>query len=109
MSCFCDIENRAIKTAAPGIDLRTFWGREMLVSVVDLAPGAVLPDHSHPHEQAGTILSGEMEMTIDGETRNLTAGDTYIIPGGVPHSAVAGEKPVRVIDVFSPVREDYQY
>ena len=109
MKYFCDLENREIKEALPGIDLRTFWGEKMLVSVVDLQPGAEMPNHSHPHEQAGTIISGQLTFTIDGETRLLKSGDAYIIPGGVFHGAIAGDEPVKVIDVFSPVREDYQY
>jgi quercetin dioxygenase-like cupin family protein len=48
-------------------------------------------------------------MTIAGETRWLEPGDTYIIPGGVDHMAVTGDEPCRALDVFSPVREAYQY
>lgn len=109
MKHFIDLENRETKEIVPGIQLKTFWGKEMLLSFVDLAPHAVLPNHNHPHEQAGTILSGELELTIDGEKRLLNTGDAYIIPGGVDHSAKTGEKPARVLDIFSPVREDYKY
>jgi quercetin dioxygenase-like cupin family protein len=65
--------------------------------------------HNHPHEQAGTIISGRLQMTIAGETRWLEPGDTYIIPGGVDHMAVTGDESARVLDIFSPVREAYQY
>ena len=106
---FCDLENRASKEAAPGVHIRTFWQNEMLLSSVDLEPGAVVPMHSHPHEQCGVVIWGEMDLTIAGETRHLKAGDCYIIPGDVEHSATAGDAPVRVVDVFAPVREDYQY
>lgn len=109
MSYFCDIENREGKEVVPGITIRTFWGDKMLVSVVDLDANTQLPNHSHPHEQAGTVISGSMALTIDGETRHLGPGDTYLIPGGVEHSAYTGELPARVIDIFSPVREDYKY
>jgi quercetin dioxygenase-like cupin family protein len=81
----------------------------MLLSIADLAPNAVMPVHSHPHEQAGTVISGELELTIGEETRTIVVGDTFIIPGGVEHSAKTGDAPARVMDVFSPVREDYQY
>lgn len=56
----------------------------------ELAPGAVLALHNHPHEQAGLILEGELELTIDDETRLLTTGSAYIIPGGTTHYAHAG-------------------
>jgi quercetin dioxygenase-like cupin family protein len=109
MQHFCDLENRKAKDVAPGVKIRTFWGNEMLLSVVDFAANAVVPAHSHPQEQAGTGISGEFELTIDGESRWIRTGDTYIIPGGVEHSGRTGDTPARVLDVFSPVREDYQY
>jgi len=109
MQHFCDLENREAKEIVPGIHIRTFWGSEMLLSIVDFAPNAVVPAHSHPHEQAGTVISGEFELTIDGEAHWVRPGDTYIIPGGVEHSGRSGNTPARALDIFSPVREDYQY
>jgi quercetin dioxygenase-like cupin family protein len=106
---FCDMAEREAKEVIPGIWIRTFWEKNMLLSAVDLDPKAVLPIHHHPHEQAGTVIFGQLALTIAGETRTLQPGDAYIIPGGVEHSAVAGDTPTRVIDIFSPVREEYQY
>ena len=109
MQHFCDVEDREIKEIAPGIRIRTFWGDQMLISIADLDANATLPTHSHPHEQAGTVISGELELTIGGETHRLKPGRPFIIPGGVEHSGRAGDTPARVMDVFSPVRQDYQY
>ena len=109
MSYFCDVEGREAKEIAPGVQIRTYWADKMLLSLVDIKPSAVVPMHHHPHEQAGTVMNGRLQMTIDGETRWLEAGDTYIIPGGIEHMAVAGDEPTRVLDIFSPVREAYQY
>lgn len=106
---FLDIESRATKELAPGVQARTFWQDEMLVAIVDLESHSEVPTHNHPHEQAGSVLSGELSLTIDGETRTLTQGDAYLIPGNVEHSATTGDMPARVIDVFSPVREEYKY
>jgi len=106
---FCDLEERETREIAPGVRIRTFWGERMLISVVDLDPNAVVPEHNHEHEQCGTVISGEMALTIGGETRHLKPGDTYLIPSGVDHMARTGEGPARVLDVFSPVREAYQY
>ncbi len=93
---------------AAGILARTFWGEKMLMSVVDLEPNAEMPLHSHPHEQVGMILSGAFEMEIGGEKRLLKAGDVYVIPGDVSHCGRSLESAVKVLDVFSPVREDYK-
>ena len=109
MSYFFDVENREAKKVAPGVRIRTFWADQMLLSVVDVAAGAAVPMHNHPHEQAGTVINGRLQMTIAGETRWLEPGDTYIIPGGIDHMVLAGDEPARVLDVFSPVREAYQY
>ena len=109
MRYFCDLENREAKEVVPGVHLRTFWGKEMLVSVTELEANTDMPVHSHPHEQVGTVISGELELTIEGETRLIKPGDVFIVPGGVEHGARTGDLPARVMDVFSPVREDYQY
>ncbi len=109
MSYFYDPETRARKNLLPGVDARTFWGEQMLLAVVDLDAQAVIPSHSHPHEQGGIVLQGEMEFTIAGETQRLKPGDLYIIPSGVAHSVRIFDQPVRVLDIFSPVREEYKY
>ncbi|MGA8262909.1 MAG: cupin domain-containing protein [Ignavibacteriaceae bacterium] len=109
MKYLCDFENREAKEMLPGVKIRTFWGKEMLLSLVDLDANTTVPMHSHLHEQAGTIISGELEMTINGEKRLFKDGDTYIIPGNVQHEAVTGNKPAQILDIFSPVREEYKY
>ncbi len=109
MQYFLDFENRASKEVAPGIRIKTFWGNETLLSMAYLDANAILPEHSHPQEQSSTIISGELTLTIDGETRVLKAGDSSIIPGGVVHSGKAGNTGAQVVDVFSPVRDDYRY
>jgi quercetin dioxygenase-like cupin family protein len=109
MSHFHDLEERETKELLAGVEARTFWGKHMLLAVVDLDANAVIPDHSHPHEQGGIVLEGEMLFIIGGETRRLKPGDLYIIPGGVHHSVAVGPHPARVLDIFSPVREEYKY
>ena len=106
---YYDPSERETKELAPGISARTFWGENMLVSVVDLDANMPLPEHSHPHEQVGMILAGSVEFNIAGETRMLGPGEVFIVPGGVPHSAHTGPHGAKVMDVFSPVRGDLKY
>jgi quercetin dioxygenase-like cupin family protein len=94
-------------TPFPGVALRTTPGDALMVSVVSLEEGAVVPDHSHPHEQMGYLVSGRLEFTVGGRTEVLGPGDVWRIPGGVPHRVVAVGGPAVAIDVFHPVREDY--
>lgn len=92
----------------PGVHIFTAAGQELMLSLVEMAPHAVVEPHSHPHEQMGILLEGELTFTIGGQTRTLRPGEMWRIPGGVVHSAVAGERPVKALDVFHPVREEYR-
>ena len=105
---FHDLENREWKELFAGVRVRTFWGKEMLVMHVEIDEGADVPMHSHPHEQGGTVLSGEVRFTIGGESRTVGAGDSYIIPSGVEHKAL-GLQNSKLFEIFSPVREEYKF
>jgi quercetin dioxygenase-like cupin family protein len=106
---FYNPQERPVKDLLPGMHIRTFWGEEQLLSLVDLDADTVLPRHSHPHEQSTFVLEGELEFELAGETRLVHAGELIIIPGGVEHVAKIGPRPARVLDTFSPVREDFKY
>lgn len=95
-------------TIFPGVNIFTMAGEKMMLSRVEFEPHAVVQAHSHPHEQMGMLVSGELTFTIGGETRTLQPGEMWNIPGGVVHSAVAGKDPVVALDFFSPVRDDYR-
>ena len=92
----------------PGVDIYTTSCEQMMLSLVEMQPGAVVEEHSHPHEQMGLMLEGEATFTIGGETQLVRAGEMWRIPGGVAHKVVNGETPGRAIDIFHPIREDYQ-
>ena len=79
------------------------------LGALNIGPGAVVPLHTHPHEQCGRVLSGSFHLTIDGETRLLREGDHYVIPGGTPHAAKGTEHPSLALDIFSPPREEYKF
>jgi quercetin dioxygenase-like cupin family protein len=104
---FIDIQSLKSVEAIPGCHLRTPFGENILLSYLEMEPGAAVPIHDHPHEQAGMLISGQLELTIGDETKVCSAGDMFIIPPNVPHRAKAIDGPVTVLDIFSPVREDY--
>ncbi len=95
-------------TIFPGVEIFTTAGERMMLSLVEFEPHAVVESHSHPHEQMGLLLSGELTFTIGDEVYLVQPGDMWCIPGGVAHQAVAGDQPVRALDVFCPIREDYR-
>jgi quercetin dioxygenase-like cupin family protein len=101
-------ESKLAKQIFEGILARSFWGESIMLVVVDLEPDASLPNHSHPHEQGGIVIEGELEFTVAGETQLLQTGDLYIIPGNVEHSVKVGEVPAKVLDIFHPIREDFK-
>jgi quercetin dioxygenase-like cupin family protein len=100
-----EVERREL---VPGLSLRTMWGDKVMMSLVEIAPRAVLPEHRHPHEQAGIVLQGEFDFTIGGETRRVRQGEAYVIPGDVAHSLVGSDGWSLVLDIFSPPREEYK-
>jgi quercetin dioxygenase-like cupin family protein len=91
----------------PGVEAFTMAGQHILLSWVELAPGAIVERHCHPHEQLGMLIEGTVVFEIDGESQTLEPGDTWRIPGDVPHRVVAGDLGAKAVDVFHPVREDY--
>lgn len=99
-----DIRPHAIRE---GITARAVNGERITMAVVDLDPGAQLPEHHHENEQLGFVISGVITMRIGGDKRELHAGDTYSIKSNVPHDAVAGPDGCTVADVFAPVRADW--
>ncbi|HEY8760154.1 MAG TPA: cupin domain-containing protein [Candidatus Dormibacteraeota bacterium] len=91
----------------PGVLAHAVRTEHVTFALIDLAPNVAVAEHSHPNEQAGFIIQGTLTFTIGGETRELKPGDTYVIPGGIRHSAVAGPEGTVAVDIFSPPREDW--
>jgi quercetin dioxygenase-like cupin family protein len=86
---------------------RRVQGDRITLAIVELAPNAVVPEHRHAAEQLGMVIRGQMHFTVDGETRDLGPGGTWRILGDRPHDVVAGAEGAVVIDVFSPIRSDW--
>ncbi|MEI6205647.1 MAG: cupin domain-containing protein [Desulfuromonadales bacterium] len=93
--------------AIDGIRQKTLvHGDKTLMVEFRLQKGANLPLHSHPHEQTGYLVKGQIRLTIGSEVHDVLQGDSWCIPGDTLHSAEITEDSVAV-EVFSPVREDY--
>jgi len=92
----------------PGVVRRTLTaGDRMMLVEVTLEDGAIVPTHTHPHEQTGYLVSGRMLFELGAETRELGPGDCWLAPSGEPHQVTALE-PCVVVDIFSPPREEYR-
>jgi quercetin dioxygenase-like cupin family protein len=104
MSQITSIPPRAL---ASGIKGHYVHGEKSTLGLVMLEAGSTVPPHQHPQEQITYILEGKLQMVIDGKDCLLETGTYYVIPPHVVHSAEALTD-CRLIDVFSPVREDYK-
>ena len=103
---FFDASTLPRKEAFAGISVCSAHLPNVMITHFIFEPGAVAPGHDHPHEQISFILEGEMEFTLAGETRVLTAGQGVTIPPGLRHGARALTRTL-VLDAWSPVRSDY--
>jgi len=90
-----------------GVLARPVNGERVTVGFVDLDPNVQVPEHRHENEQVGFVLRGSITMVIAGESRELGVGSTYTITSQVPHSAKAGAGGASVVDVFAPIRADW--
>ncbi len=92
----------------PGLHRRTMVaGKSMMICECTFDSGVQVPIHSHPHEQAGYVVSGKIRIIIDGESSDLGPGDSYCALSNVPHS-VSTFEPSVVIDMFCPPRDEYR-
>ena len=98
---------RAFELVA-GVTGRPLFGEGAMLNLIDFEPGAVVPLHSHPHEQLGICLRGVQVLVVDGVEHPIGPMEGYVIPGGVEHAARCGPEGATVVDVFQPVREDYR-
>ena len=98
---------RAFELAA-GVSGRPLFGRDAMLNLIRFEPEATVPLHSHPHEQLGIVLEGMQALVIDATAYELGPLEAYVLPGGVEYSAYCGLDGALVLDVFTPIREDYR-
>jgi quercetin dioxygenase-like cupin family protein len=91
----------------PGIKRQTVTsGQSMYQMLATLEPGSKMPEHQHPQEQIVHVLSGRMKLIVRGAPHELTPGDSFYLGSHVPHAVETIEQ-TRVLDTFSPPRDEY--
>jgi quercetin dioxygenase-like cupin family protein len=91
-----------------GIQIKTLViGESTLMTEFRLSKDAVIPFHSHPYEQTGYLISGNIILHIEKEKYDMKKGDSWCIQENRPHQADVIEDSI-VLEVFSPPREDYK-
>jgi quercetin dioxygenase-like cupin family protein len=102
-----DWDTVPVEKTAEGIERQMIVGQNMTMCRFRFAPFVVTAEHTHPHEQMTLILQGKVKFTISGEERILSAGDVCHFPPHNRHGATMLDEEVILIDIFSPVREDF--
>ncbi len=90
----------------PAIARRFITGERVTVARFELKKGGVVPRHAHENEQVSFVVSGRLQFDANGRTVIVAAGEVLQIPGGVEHEVHVLEDAL-VIDIFSPVRQDW--
>lgn len=101
------IKDLKSKEPIPGITGYYAHGDKHTFGYVEIKKGTIIPEHHHIHEQITYVIEGQLDMTIAGEPCPLTPGMFQIIPSNTTHGATAVTD-CRLIDTFSPTREDYK-
>lgn len=100
----------AAEKISPSFERRITFLNNLMIVVCDFTNGpATEPDkpHSHPHEQITYVAEGDLYLFLGEEKHSLTKGDIFTVPSGVPHCIQTLSEHVRLIDTFSPIREDF--
>jgi quercetin dioxygenase-like cupin family protein len=85
----------------------TPFGEHLTLAVVEVEPGAELPEHSHVNEQFGMVIEGSVVFRVGEESRIVRPGGIWRIPSNMPHTITGGDRGAVVVDIFSPPRDDW--
>ena len=92
---------------APGIQRQMVVGQNVMMVRFTFEPFLVTPEHTHPHEQMTLVVQGKVKFFIEGEVKIVSPGDVLHFPPHNRHGATMLDEEVVLIDIFSPIREDF--
>ena len=96
-----------VESPADGIERQMVVGQNLMICRFRFAPFLVTPEHRHPHEQTSLVMSGRVRFFIEGEERICSPGDVLHFPSNCLHGATMMDEEVVLIDIFTPLREDF--
>jgi quercetin dioxygenase-like cupin family protein len=103
-----DLESGIKRVLGNGISTRIFCGDQSMLSIVTIEPNAKGQIHSHPQEQWGFLIEGSGIRIQGGEEVVIKKGDFWQTPGGIDHGIIGGPEGAKVLDIFSPPRDEYK-
>ena len=96
-----------VESPAEGIERQMVVGQNLMICRFRFSPLLVTPEHRHPHEQTSLVMSGRVRFFIEGEERICSPGDVLHFPSNCLHGATMMDEEVVLIDIFTPLREDF--
>ncbi|MEO6392235.1 MAG: cupin domain-containing protein [Pyrinomonadaceae bacterium] len=102
-----DWDQIPVTQTAPGIKRQMVVGQNVMMVRFTFDPLVVTDEHTHPHEQMTLVVKGRVKFTIEGEVKIVNAGDVLHFPPHNRHGATMLDEEVVLIDIFSPIREDF--
>jgi len=96
-----------VERIGEGIERQMVWGERLMVCRLRFAPRVVTAVHTHLHEQITMVEQGRVLFFVDGEERIARAGDVLHFPSNLAHGATMLDEEVVLVDIFTPVREDF--
>lgn len=96
-----------IEHVAEGIQRQMVVGENLMICRFRFAPFLVTPEHEHPHEQMSIVVSGRVRFFVAGIERIASPGDVLQFPPHCWHGATMMDEEVVLIDIFTPIREDF--
>ena len=96
-----------VEHPAEGIERQMVVGERIMIVRFRFVPFLVTPEHTHPHEQMSLVISGRVRFLVEGEERIASPGDVLHFPPNCLHGATMLDEEVVLIDIFSPIREDF--
>src|SRR4029079_19151228 len=96
-----------VEHVSDGIERQMFVGNRMMICRFRFKPFLVTPEHDHPHEQMTIVERGRVRVFIEGEEQSAFDGDVLHFPSHCWHGATMMDEEVVLIDIFSPLREDF--
>ena len=102
-----DWDKIAVEEPSPGIKRQMVVGQNVMMCRFTFEPFLVTPEHTHPHEQMTLVVKGKVKFIIEGEAKILSPGDVLHFPPHNRHGATMLDEEVVLIDIFSPIREDF--
>ena len=90
-----------------GVVRQMVHGDTLMICRLTLAPGTVTTAHRHVHEQMTIVEKGRVRFVAGSEEKVFGPGDVLLFPRGFWHGATMLDEEVVLIDIFTPLREDF--